>query len=125
MNKFQAILISFICVALIGCATRTTTSGRDFDASKLGDIRKGVTTGDELVGLLGEPFSKSVKSEDEVIWYYSWVKATSRASLGWSSPNVKTEGYKKRLEVLIKNGVVVNYTFDEGPFQIESREGSK
>jgi len=45
--------------------------------------------------------------------------------MGWTSENVKTEGYKKKLEVLIKNGVVVNYTLDEGPFQVESREGSK
>jgi hypothetical protein len=125
MNKLKSVFISLICVALIGCATRTTTTGREFDASKLGDIKKKVTTSDELVGLLGQPFSKSVKSEDEVIWYYSWVKATSTARMGWNTPNVKTEGYKKNLEVLIKNGVIVNYTFDEGPFQIESREGSK
>ena len=117
--------MSLICVALIGCATRTTTTGREFDASKIGDIKKGVTTTEELVALLGQPFSKSVKSEDEVIWYYTRVKATSTTSLGWNSPNIKTEGQKKKLDVLIKNGIVVNYTFDEGPFQIESREGSK
>ena len=125
MNKLQPTLLSLICVALIGCVTRTTTTGTDFDASKIGDIKKGVTTTEELVGLLGQPFSKSVKSADEVIWYYTRVKATSTASLGWNSPNIKTEGHKKNLELLIKDGVVVNYTFDEGPFQIESREGSK
>jgi hypothetical protein len=125
VNKLQSIFISLICVALIGCTTRTTTTGREFDASKLGDIKKGVTTSDELVGLLGKPFSKSVKSEEEVIWYYSWVKATSTARMGWSTPHVKTDGYKKNLEVLIKNGVIVNYTFDEGHFQTDNREGSK
>src|ERR1022692_1584931 len=104
MNKLQSIFISLICVALIGCTTRTTTTGREFDASKLGDIKKGVTTSDELVGLLGKAFSKSVKSEEEVIWYYSWVKATFTARMGWSTPHVKTDGYKKNLEVLIKNG---------------------
>ncbi len=125
MNKLPSILLSLICVALIGCATRTTTTGREFDTSKVGDIKKGTTTSDELVGLLGQPFSKSVKSEDEVIWNYSWVKATSTTSMGWSSPNIRTEGTKKNLEVLIKNGVVVNYTLDEGPFQIDTREGRK
>ncbi len=118
-------LLSLICVALIGCATRTTTTGRDFDASKIGDIKKGVTTTEAVIGLLGQPFSKSVKSEDEVIWYYTSVKATSTASLGWNTPNIKTEGHKKNLELLIKNGLVVNYTLDEGPFQVESREGTK
>ena len=117
--------MTLICMTLIGCVTRTTITGREFDASKIGDIKKTVTTVDELIGLLGQPFSKAVKSEDEMIWYYSWVKATSTSRVGWSGPNVKTEGYKKNLEVFIKNGVVVNYTLDEGPFQVESREGRK
>ena len=117
--------MTLVCMTLIGCVTRTTITGREFDASKIGDIKKTVTTVDELIGLIGQPFSKSVKSEDEVIWYYTRVKATSTTSLGWNSPNIKTEGHKKNLELLIKNGVVVNYTLDEGPFQVESREGSK
>src|SRR6266581_6407106 len=100
MKTWRTLLMTLICITLIGCITRTVTTGREFDASKLGAIKKGVTTVDELIGLLGQPFSKSVKSEDEVIWYYSRVKATSTASMGWTSPNVKTEGYKKNLEVL-------------------------
>ena len=125
MNTFKYIFISLVCASLGGCVTRTTTAGSEFDASKITSIKKGVTTSDELVGLLGKPLSKSVKSEDEVLWTYSWVKATSKTSMGWTSPNVTTGGYKKNLEVLIKNGTVVNYTYDEGPFHIETREGSK
>jgi hypothetical protein len=36
--------------------------------------------------------------------------------MGWISPNIKTDGYKKDLKVLVKNGVVVDYTLDEGLF---------
>ena len=117
--------MSLICVSLIGCATRTYISGNDFDTSKVAEIKKGVTTSDELVSLLGKPFDKSVKSEDEVVWSYIWYKTTSKTSMGWSSPNIVTDGYEKKLQVLIKNGVVVNYVLDEGPFHKESREGSK
>lgn len=117
--------MSFICLALVGCATRITTVGSEFDSSKISSIKKGATTSDELVELLGQPFSKSVHSEDGVIWLYTWVKATTKTSMGWISPNISTEGHKKKLEVLIKNGVVVNYVFVEGPFHTESKEGSE
>ncbi len=117
--------MSFVCLALVGCATRTATIGSEFDSSKISSIKKGATTGDELVELLGQPFSKSVHSKDGVIWVYSWVKATSRIRPGWISPNVSTEGHKKKLEVLIENGVVVNYVFIEGPFHSDSKEGSQ
>ncbi len=125
MKTIKHIIMSLICVSLIGCATRTNISGNDFDTSKVAEIKKGVTTSDELLSLLGKPFDKSVKSEDEVIWLYDWAKATSNVSMGWSSPNIVTDGYEKKLQVLIKNGVVVNYVLDEGPFHRESREGSK
>ena len=117
--------MSLVCVSLIGCATRTYTGGSEFDTSKVADIKKGVTTSDQLLSLLGKPFDKSVKSEDEVLWVYDWVKTTSKTSMGWSSPNIVNDGYEKKLQVLIKNGVVVNYTLDEGPFHNESREGNK
>jgi hypothetical protein len=122
MNKIKLILISFICAVLVGCATRTLTAGSEFDASKINAIKKGVTTSDELIKLLGQPFSKSVKSEDEVIWDYSWATATTHTGMNWwGNPNISTQGYKKLLEVLIKNGIVVNYTYDEGPFKSESK----
>jgi len=117
--------MSLICVSLIGCATRTNISGSDFDISKAAAIKKGVTTTDELISLLGQPYDKSVKSADEVIWLYEWAKATSTASMGWNSPNIVTDGYEKKLQILIKNGVVENYVLDEGPYHRESREGSK
>jgi hypothetical protein len=125
MKTAKHIILSLFCVTLIGCATRTTTSGSDFDTSKVANITKGVTTSDELQNLLGKPYNKSVKSADEVVWLYDWAKVTATTSMGWSSPNIVADGYEKKLEVLIKNGVVVNYVLDEGPFHQENKEGSK
>jgi outer membrane protein assembly factor BamE (lipoprotein component of BamABCDE complex) len=125
MKLLQQILIPLACLTLMGCATRTDIAGSEFDTSKISEIKKGVTTSDELVSLLGTPGEKSVKTEDEVIWKYEWIKSTSRTTMGWTGPNVVIDGYQKSLQVLIKNGVVVNYTFNEGPFHKVSREGSK
>jgi len=125
MKKIESIIISLICAALVGCATRTNTSGSDFDAAKISSIKKGVTTSAELTALLGQPYNKSVKSEDEVIWDYFWARSTNTTSMGWTSPTITIEGYKKKLEVLLKHDVIVNFTFNEGPFHADGREGKK
>ena len=125
MKLIQQIFIPLACLILMGCATRTDTAGREIDTSKISEIKKGVTTSDELISLLGNPDAKSVKTEDEVVWKYEWIKSTSRTTMGWTGPNVEVDGYQKSLQVLFKNGVVVNYTINEGPFYKASRDGSK
>jgi hypothetical protein len=125
MKLIQQIFIPLACLILMGCATRTDTAGREIDTSKISEIKKGVTTSDELISLLGNPGEKSVKSEDEVVWKYDWIKSTSRTTMGWTGPNVDVNGYQKSLQVLLKNGIVVNYTINEGPFHKTSRDGSK
>ena len=124
MKSTNSIFLLLVCALLAGCVTRTNIAGSDFDTSKIAGIKKGVTTSDELVNLMGKPYDKSVKSEDAVVWSYVWQKNTEKTSVGWNSPNVVIDGYQKKLEVLIKNGVVANYVLDEGPFHRESKEGS-
>ena len=114
-----------VCAALTACATHTTTAGKDFDTSKVAEIRKGITTSKDLVAMFGQPYRTTVKSESEVLWLFSWAKGTSKSSMGWTSPNVKTMGYKKNLTVLLNADVVVNYTLDEGPFERDSRDGKR
>jgi outer membrane protein assembly factor BamE (lipoprotein component of BamABCDE complex) len=125
MRKATYIVLSLICATLMGCATATSTVGRDFDNTKVAEIKKGVTTTSELIAMFGQPFSKSVKSADEEEWTFSWAKATSKMTMGWGANNVKTIGYKKNLNVLIRGDLVINYTYDEGPFEQSTREGSK
>lgn len=110
---------------MLGCATATSTVGTDFDGAKVSEIKKGVTTSSELVALFGPPTSKSVKSETDVEWVFSWATATAKASMGWTAPDVKTKGYKKTLSVLVRNDVVVNFAYDEGPFESHTHGGSK
>jgi hypothetical protein len=116
MNKLKYFLISVIAVALVGCASKTITSGREFDVAKIGEIKKGATTSDELIGLLGQPLAKSAQSADGVVWNYTWKKGTATTNQGSDGPVVTSQGDKKTLDVLIQNGVVENYTYKESPF---------
>jgi len=116
--------MAVIGLALVGCASKTITSGREFDVAKIGNIQKGVTTSDELVSLLGQPLSKSAQSADEVVWNYTWKKGKATTTQGSDGPVVTSQGEKKTLEVLIRNGVVVNYSYKDDPFWNEQLKGS-
>ena len=116
MNKLKYFFISVIAVALVGCASKTITSGREFDVAKIGEIKKGITTSDELIGLLGQPLTKSVQSADVVVWNYTWKKGTATTNQGSDGPVVTSQGEKKTLDVLIQNGVVDKYTYKDDPF---------
>ena len=124
MNRTKYILMAVVGVALAGCASKTITSGREFDVSKISSIHRGITTSDELARLLGQPFSKSVQSADEVVWNYMWGKGTATKTHGSDGPVVTSQGEKKTLEVLIRKGVVENYVYKDDPFWNERLKGS-
>jgi outer membrane protein assembly factor BamE (lipoprotein component of BamABCDE complex) len=125
MNKIKFIFISVVFTALAGCATKTTTTGREFDVAKISAIKKGTTTSEELIGLLGQPLEKSALSQNEAIWDYSWKKTSSNTTQGSDGTVVTSQGDKKTLEALIKNGVVENYIYQDDPFWIEKLKGSQ
>jgi hypothetical protein len=125
MNTIKYRLIFVIAVALVGCASRTITAGHEFDVAKINNIQKGITTSDELAGLLGQPLTKSAQSDGEVLWNYSWKKGTATTTQGSDGPVVTSQGDRKTLEVLIKNGLVENYTYKDDPFWNEQLKGSQ
>ncbi|MEI9864066.1 MAG: hypothetical protein WDN00_05835 [Limisphaerales bacterium] len=110
MNHSKYLLIAIIALALTGCATKTITNGREFDVTKIGSIQKGTTTSEQLIQLLGPPFTTSEQPAGAVIWDYTWKKGKSTTTHGSDGTVVTSTGDKKTLEVLIINGVVENYT---------------
>jgi hypothetical protein len=113
--KIRLGLVSiFITLVLVGCAFHTTnyTIGKDFSQENIRKIEKGKTTTEQLVAMLGEPYTKSVISSDEVKWLYMYIhsSATARASL---TPKVETSGIQKNLDILIKDDTVVNFAYTE------------
>ena len=121
MNK----LILFLALSLtfVGCATKTITAGQEFDAAKISRIQKGVTTADELKRLLGRPFTTSVQG-DAVVWNYYWKKGKATTTQSSDGPVVTSQGEKKTLEVWIRNGVVVDFTYKDDPFWNEQLKAS-
>jgi outer membrane protein assembly factor BamE (lipoprotein component of BamABCDE complex) len=124
MKKLCFVFVLFVLLAGIcfsGCATSTATSGRDFDSSKVSQIQKGVTTTEQLVQMFGPPYSKTVKSETDEEWSFQYAVATAQARAGvLGDMKVNTVGHQKTLSVLVRDGVVINYTFNEGPIEAKS-----
>jgi hypothetical protein len=118
--------ILLIPLLIWGCATATSTAGRDFDSSKVSQIQKGVTTTSQILSWFGEPYNKQVASASEVKWHYGWAQATANATAApFGVRTVDTKGIKKNLWLFIKDDIVVNYTYEEGPFErnTKSRPG--
>ncbi len=107
-----------LALQVSGCTTTTAIAGRDFDASKIAQIQKGVTKTSEIRRDYGEPYRTEVVSATEVKWQYSWARATAHIPFAlFGSRTVDTEGVQKDLWLSIKDGVVVNYTYEEGPIK--------
>jgi outer membrane protein assembly factor BamE (lipoprotein component of BamABCDE complex) len=126
MKAIESLFLVLVLAAVAGCTTSTTkTTGRSFDTSKIQDIKKGVTTSNELVKLLGQPLNKTAESANVALWEYSWKKTTTRAATSSGEGVIETDGDQKTLVVLIKNGVVANYTYKDDPFWNERLRGSQ
>ncbi len=95
---------------LSGCATSTYSVGTDFPIERASEIEKGKTTSEQLAQMFGQPYSKSVVSESQEKWLYFYSAGTSKAQSYIVTMDVKTTGSQKTLDVLVKDGVVANYT---------------
>jgi outer membrane protein assembly factor BamE (lipoprotein component of BamABCDE complex) len=111
-NLFTAVCLS---IALSGCATSHFTAGRDFSSANVSSITRGKTTTSELKSLFGEPYAKSPVSETDEKWVYTYTHGSAHAQSYVVTMRVTTTGTQKTLDVLIRNDVVINYTFSEGP----------
>lgn len=111
----KLIVVMGMCVALGGCATSHYTVGRDFPSASVTNITKGKTTTAELKSLFGEPYTKSAVSETDEKWIYTYTNGSAHAQSYVVTMKVTTTGTQKTLDVLIRNDVVINYTFSEGP----------
>ncbi|WP_193075577.1 hypothetical protein [Pseudomonas sp. FME51] len=113
--KFRfVIMVSFVVLSLSGCATSSYSVGESFASENVSQIIKNETTSEELVVLLGEPYTKTVLSASDEKWIYMHSEGTAKAQSYIVSMDVKTTGTQKMLDVLISDGVVVNFAYTEG-----------
>ncbi len=112
-------LTSLVLLAVLflggGCATATVNTGKAFDSTKVHQIEKAVTTRAELIAWFGEPISRSIDSQglEKLVWQVGTIESKAQSMI--VSMKVKTEMQGKRLEVSVKDGIVLHYAFSEGP----------
>lgn len=117
--KRYSILIFFL-IMLTGCAT----VGKKVDQDKLGQIKEGVTSEQEVIRLLGNPYMKTLSSDGKTIMLYQYAKVKNRAANFIPVVNIFAGGMDMRqqmLTVLIgKNGKVDKYTMNDSNNAINS-----
>lgn len=115
MKYLNLVIIALFIFALNGCATSSYSVGKDFSTESVSKIEKGKTTSSDLLAMFGQPFSKSVISENQEKWLYTYASGIAKAQSYVVTMKAETNGTQKTLDILLKDGVVTNYTFTEGP----------
>jgi hypothetical protein len=121
MKYLAATLFVLAVLGISGCSTTTTrtySTGRDFPAEQVSNIVKGRTTSAELKQMFGEPWGKATISATEEKWVYTHSSGTTRAQRSGSTTRAESTTQLKTLDVLLKDGIVINYTFTEGPMGV-------
>jgi outer membrane protein assembly factor BamE (lipoprotein component of BamABCDE complex) len=116
----KQILIAFICLVLVGCAT----TGTKIDQNKIGQIKEGVTTKEEVIALMGKPFMQNLTSDGKIVMMYQYAKIKNRAANFIPVVNVLSGGMdmkQQTFQVIIdKNDVVEKYIFTDTDSPINS-----
>ena len=98
MQYFKTILLVFLCITIMGCAT----IGRNFDDTKIQQIKNGATTQAEILQIFGEPYGKSVCG-----FLHSWRYQHAHDTIV-NPPSVKTLIIR-----FDKNDIVYDYMYSE------------
>jgi outer membrane protein assembly factor BamE (lipoprotein component of BamABCDE complex) len=107
------ILLAVLCGLIGGC----TSTGNNFDESKLSQIKKGETTEADLVKMFGPPEGRSVNSEGITTLNWTYTEATVKgesfipyagAFMGGARSKAKT------LTVMLAENKVTGFTFSGG-----------
>ncbi len=104
--KIIGILIVLSLLVIGGCGY-TIMEGKKFDAAKRTEIIKMKTTAPEVIQILGQPakIEKLPAGQEKYIYRYYKEEYTH----WWTLPKIEHE----KLEVLLKNGVVQDYSYTE------------
>jgi len=105
----KKIILSVIVVtSLIGCTYQSNVNyGKQFTAVQVNQIKKNVTTTADLLKIFGEPAVKSVISETEEKWVYTYTGG--QASTQAFTMKTKSDISTHMLDLLIKNDIVINF----------------
>jgi len=112
-SKIRFILIAITAAVVAGCAS----VGKNFDESKVAQIKKGETTEAQLVLMFGEPQNRMVNSEGQSIltWMYTQANIRGESFIPIAGAFVGGADTKsKSLNVTLKDGTVQSYSSTGG-----------
>ena len=113
MSKSYLIILPFLLLVSACTYTSSMNSGTSFTPKQVSLIKKGITDEVSLVNLLGQPQVKTVISETDVKWIYTYTEgsASAQAFTMKTTSNFTTH----MLDILVRDGVVINFAETHTP----------
>jgi outer membrane protein assembly factor BamE (lipoprotein component of BamABCDE complex) len=126
MKQIAIMVLSLFALTSLGCGSHGNTRFRTETGQTIDQkISKGVTTREQIYGILGPPDNTNFTDSGLEIWKYAHATASSKGSNFIPIVNLFSSGMdieKKELTILFDDaGVVRNYTFLES--KSENRTG--
>ena len=104
----KGILLLVAVLSFSGCTYSSKVDyGNQFTAEQVAKIKKNETSTADLLNILGEPSIKSVLSESEEKWVYSYTGGTG--SVQAFTMKTTSDMSTHMLDVLIRDGIVINF----------------
>ncbi|AOF53681.1 hypothetical protein BKG91_11665 [Rodentibacter caecimuris] len=110
---------------------QTNEFGNDFNENLVPKIIKGKTTEQQLIAMFGEPNMKLVLNEKDTKWNYFHTKMQFESptymtgSLSDFQNNIKQSSMTKTLDILVRNGKVLNYALQKADPTIKTNTKTK
>lgn len=108
MAKFR-MMFSLLATSMLSACVYTSNVdyGTKFTEEQVSQIEKKVTNKSDLIRIFGEPSIKTVISETDEKWVYSYTggSASSQAFTMKTTSDITTH----TVDILLENGVVVNF----------------
>ncbi len=115
MTKRAFLLLSVLLLSvftLTGCATTRNIQGKPIISTNVNKIINGTTTKSQIISMFGPPYSikKNPLVPSEVTYKYRFYYH-KYVHLGNEILTSSTRKYKQKLNVTIKNGIVIAHSF--------------
>jgi outer membrane protein assembly factor BamE (lipoprotein component of BamABCDE complex) len=119
------IIVPCLLLILAGCVSQTSETGTKLDATKVAQIKKGITTRAEVEALLGPPTNVDMMAEGKRVLSYNYTQnqvnahptATAfipGASLFTSTAQADAKMQMQTLQVMVNAaGIVDDYEFSD------------
>lgn len=112
------LFISMVSISLAGCGT--TGYGTPINAAAVKTIKKGVTTREEVVKMLGQPMNEMMMPDGSRIMTYSYSQSAA-IQLPFTTKNYG----RQSLQIDLSNkGIVTDYQFNNTSMQVNQGLGA-